>query len=176
MNATAPVTLRAPTSADIPALSALGIASFVHKFGSLYRPEDLLPFLAQTHSEAALARELANPANHYQLAIREGLPIGWAKLSLTCGFPQHARGTKPAELKQLYTAPNATGHGIGAALMDWALAEAAAHAADELQLSVWSENEAAQRFYARYGFTKIADVHFRVGQQLDHEFLFARML
>ncbi len=168
--------LRAPTPADIPALSALGIAAFVHKFGDLYRPEDLLPFLAQTHSEAALRRELANPANRYQIATRAGLILGWCKLTLACGFPQHARTPAAIELKQLYTAPNASRGGIGSALMDWALSESAAHKASEIQLSVWSNNEAAQRFYARYGFTKVADVHFRVGEQLDHEFLFARMV
>ncbi|MFM5953915.1 MAG: GNAT family N-acetyltransferase, partial [Novosphingobium sp.] len=31
-------------------------------------------------------------------------------------------------------------------------------------------------FYARYGFAKVADITFRVGEQLDEEFLFARML
>jgi ribosomal protein S18 acetylase RimI-like enzyme len=45
-----------------------------------------------------------------------------------------------------------------------------------MQLSVWSGNEGAQRFYARYGFAKVADVTFRVGEQVDHEFLFSRML
>jgi len=170
------LTLRAPTLADVPALSQLGIASFVHKFGDLYRPEDLLPFLAETHSEAAWARALASPGTLYQVAARGGLILGWCKLGLACSFPQHARGQRTAELKQLYTAPNAQGGGIGAALMDWAMAAAAAHGADEVQLSVWSQNEGAQRFYARYGFVKVADVHFRVGQQLDEEYLFARML
>ena len=80
------------------------------------------------------------------------------------------------ELKQLYTDPARTGEGIGAALMDWALAEAATRGADEMQLSVWSGNDGAQRFYARYGFAKVADVHFWVGAQRDDEFLFSRLL
>lgn len=170
------LTLRAPTPADVPVLSALGIASFVHKFGQLYRPQDLIPFLLETHSESALANEIANPARLYRLAEREGTLVGWCKLSLTCGFPEHARGRRAMELKQLYTAPNASGGGIGAALMDWALPALAAHGADEVQLSVWSQNEGAQRFYARYGFEKVADVSFRVGEQLDDEFLLARPL
>jgi len=61
-------------------------------------------------------------------------------------------------------------------LMDWAMAVAAERNADEMQLSVWSGNDGAQRFYARYGFAKVADITFRVGEQLDEEFLFARML
>jgi diamine N-acetyltransferase len=45
-----------------------------------------------------------------------------------------------------------------------------------MQLSVWSGNVDAQRFYARHGFAKVADVTFRVGAQIDHEFLLARRL
>jgi ribosomal protein S18 acetylase RimI-like enzyme len=64
-----------------------------------------------------------------------------------------------------------TGRGVGAALMDWALSEARALGRDAVQLSVWSENFAAQRFYARYGFSKLADIGFMVGNQRDEEFL-----
>ena len=56
--------------------------------------------------------------------------------------------------------------------MDWALGEARALDADAVQLSVWAENHAAQRFYARYGFGKIADIDFYVGSHRDEEFLF----
>jgi len=80
------------------------------------------------------------------------------------------------ELKQLYTAPDKTGSGIGAALMEWAEAQARQFGADEIQLSVWSGNHGAQRFYARHGFAKVADTEFWVGSQRDEEFLFARML
>ena len=174
-------TLRPATPADAPALAQLGTAAFTASFGHLYRREDLAAFLAQAYSEPALARELANPARLFQVAEQakteqEGTLLAWCKISLTCGFPDHARGRRVMELKQLYTAPNATGTGLGAALMDWAMGEFAARGADEVQLSVWSGNTGAQRFYARYGFAKVADVTFRVGEQLDDEFLFARMV
>lgn len=172
----AELVLRAPTAADVTALSLLGVAAFVHKFGDLYRPEDLLPFLRETHSEAALGRAMVDPATRYQVAERGGVLVGWAKLALDCAFPDHARGRRAMELKQLYTAPNAQGGGIGAALMDWAMAEFVALGADEVQLSVWQRNPGAQKFYRRYDFAPVAEVSFRVGAQLDEEFLFSRML
>ncbi|MEY4160007.1 MAG: hypothetical protein RLZZ136_628 [Pseudomonadota bacterium] len=168
--------LRAATAADIDAISKLGIDSFVAKFGYLYRPADLSDFLEEVHAPMAVAAELANPNRLYQLAERDGELLAYCKLGLTCGFPDHARGRNVIELKQLYTAPAATGLGIGAALMDWALGTAASRKCDEMQLSVWSGNDGAQRFYSRYGFAKVADITFAVGEQLDEEFLFARML
>jgi len=172
----AEVILRAPQDSDISALSLLGVASFVWKFGQLYRPEDLMPFLLDTHSERALARELADPDVVYQVAERGGVLVGWCKLGLGCSFPQHARGRHAMELKQLYTAPNAHGMGIGARLMDWAMARFAELGADEVQLSVWQHNPGAQRFYERYGFARVAEVAFVVGDQRDEEFLFSRMI
>lgn len=168
--------LRPATPADIPALSQLGIDSFVAKFGVLYTPEDIAAFLDETHSPAALAAELANPDRLYCLAEKDGALLGYCKLGLKCGFPDHARGSKVLELKQLYTAADATGTGVGGALMEWAMAEFRARGADEAQLSVFSGNDGAQRFYQRYGFEKVADHTFCVGEQIDHEFLFALML
>ena len=170
------VILRAALPADSAALAALGRDSFVAKFGTMYRPEDLVTFLAQTHAEAVVAREIANPQARYRLAERDGALAGYCKLGLTCGWPELARGRHTIELKQLYTAAGATGGGIGSALMDWALAEAHTLGADEVQLSVWSGNSDAQRFYRRHGFAKVADTHFWVGEQRDDEYLFARMI
>lgn len=169
--------LREALPADVPALSRLATESFVAKFGDLYRPEDLAAFLEESLSESAIAAELANPGRVYRLAQGDdGALLGYCKIGLTCGFPEHARGHKVMELKQLYTAPEATGQGIGGALMDWAMAQFTAHCADEVQISVYAYNDGAHRFYARYGFAKVADITFKVGEQLDPEFLFARML
>ena len=168
--------LRGATAADIPALARLAIDSFVGKFGDMYTPEDLAAFLAESYSHSTIAAELANPARLYQLAERGGQMVAFCKLGLSCSFPDHARGNNVLELKQLYALPEATGSGIGAALMDWAMGEFAARGADEVQISVFSGNEGAQRFYQRYGFEKVADVTFRVGTQIDAEFLFAKLL
>lgn len=172
----AELTLRSMTADDVPALSRLAIASFVAKFGHLYAQADLDAFLAENLSEAAVAADLADPDRLYRLAERGGSLAGFAKIGLTCGFPAHARGARVMELKQLYTAPDATGGGIGGALMDWAMAEFSARGADEVQLSVYAHNDGAHRFYRRYGFDKVADITFRVGNHIDPEFLFARML
>ncbi len=170
------INLRAATEADIPALSRLATDSFIDKFGHMYGAKDLADFLAESMSEQAVAAELANPARLYRLATRGQKLAAYCKLGLVCGFPEHARGRNVLELKQLYTAPGQMGGGIGTLLMDWAMDTFAARGADEVQLSVWSGNEGAQKFYARYGFAKIADITFRVGDQLEEEFLFAKLL
>lgn len=168
--------LRPARDSDAAVLADLGARSFVEKFGVLYRAEDLATFLEGSHSIAKVSKEIADPQMRVMLAEDAGALLGFCKLVMACGWPDHARGAKVIELKQLYTDPQATGQGIGAALMDWALGEAHANGADEIQLSVYSENLGAQKFYRRYLFDKVADIHFMVGEQRDAEFLFARML
>ena len=168
--------LRPATLADAGPLAALGRESFVAKFGALYREADLSTFLAQTYATDVVSSEVINPRRRVQLAYRGDRLVGYCKIGLDCGYPNHARGRSVMELKQLYTAPDAVGGGIGAALMDWAMAEFTGQHADEVQLSVYSENVGAQRFYARYGFVKVADISFRVGEHVDAEFLLARLL
>ncbi len=169
--------LRDALPEDAPAIAALGEQAFCAAFAHLYNAKDLADFLAASHTPAKAAAEIADPAMRVHLAMSgEGALLGFCKLVLACGWPEHARADRVIELKQLYTDPAATGRGIGAALMDWALGEACVQRAGEMQLSVWAENDGAQRFYARYGFTKMADIHFMVGAQRDEEFLFARLL
>lgn len=168
--------LRGANPADVPALSRLASEAFIAKFGHLYSAENLDAFLTESLSEAAILAELADPTRLYQLAADEsGALLGFAKIGLTCGFPEHARGSRVMELKQLYTASDATGMGIGGKLMDWAMDQFTARGADEVQISVYAGNDGGHRFYERYGFAKVADITFKVGEQYDPEFLFARM-
>jgi GNAT superfamily N-acetyltransferase len=91
-------------------------------------------------------------------------------------LPRHLAAERPFELKQLYTDPDRLGRGLGARLMDWALAEARKVGADVFELSVYADNPDAQRFYARYGLNKIADITFKVGEHIDPEFLFGMVM
>ena len=170
------LTLRPAAAADVPALTSLAAESFVDAFGHLYSPADLAAFLSEAKSAAAIAALVADPDGAMQVATRGGVPIAYCKIGYKCGWPEQARGIKTMELKQLYAAASATGSGVGSALMDWAMATLTAAGADEVQLSVWSGNHGAQRFYQRYGFAKIADVTFKVGEQIDEEFLLSRLL
>lgn len=168
--------LRPATAADVPALTALARESFVDAFGHMYSPEDLSAFLSEYKSPAAVVAQVDDCDGALQLAEADGALLAFCKLSFSVSWPEHARGNRVGELKHLYAASSATGTGVGTALMDWAMGEFAVRGCDEVQLSVWSGNHGAQRFYARYGFEKVADVTFRVGEQIDEEYLFAKLL
>jgi len=165
------MTLRRAGPEDAAILAELGRDSFVAAFGHLYAASDLAAFLAAHKTPQAYARYLANPRCRICLAEDERGAAGFCIIVEPSEFAAHSDARRPVALSQLYCAPGRSGEGTGAALMDWALQEAEAMGADAVQLSVWAGNDGAQRFYARRGFAKIADIDFMVGSQRDDEFL-----
>ena len=166
--------LRAATSADTPAIADLGARAFVAKFGHLYSAGNLARFLSETHTCEKVAVELAHPGMQIAVIETDGRIVAYAKIIAPSTMPRdHSDAKGPVELKQLYTDPHLTGQGHGSRLMQWALDRARDAGGDELQLSVYSANRAAQRFYARFGMTRIADTTFQVGDHVDLEFMMA---
>lgn len=166
--------LRLATPDDVPALAALGRDSFVAAFGHLYSAENLNAFLQMVFSEEAVREEVEGEQCIHQLADDGTRLLGYAKLRYPSWYVEDSPTgvSNPIALGQLYTQPDATGQGIGAALMEWAIAEARARGHDAIQLSVWAENYGGQRFYQRYGFRQVAEIDFWVGNHRDDELLY----
>lgn len=163
---------RPATLADAPALANLGAETFVAAFGDLYAPQDLANFLAEVHNPEAVAGEIAGDECTHRLVEDESALVAFCKLRYPTKFGDYTEAKNPIELGQLYALPTHTGHGIGAQLMDWALAHAREQGNDAVLLSVYAENFGAQRFYQRHGFAKIADITFKVGDHYDPEYLY----
>ncbi|MXP40641.1 GNAT family N-acetyltransferase [Altererythrobacter soli] len=166
--------LRPALPQDAEALAALARESFEAAFGTLYKPDDLASFYETERSAERYRAHIADPATRIKVAEKQGALVAYALIVLGQGLEgrPEPRPEYPVYLSQLYCAPSATGQGLGAALLEWAIAEARTWGADAVQLSVYSENFGAQRFYRRYGFEHVADIDFWVGSQRDHEFLY----
>ena len=160
------IAYRDATSADDAALATLGADSFSQTFGHLYAPADLALFLAN-HTPAGWAEELNDPAFAVRVAEAEGAMIGYAKLG-----PPHLPFTPTsaaAELRQLYVLAPWHGAGVAAALIEWVIASAHAQGADQLFLSVFTDNHRARRFYERHGFGAVGTYSFMVGTHADED-------
>jgi GNAT superfamily N-acetyltransferase len=79
-----------------------------------------------------------------------------------------ARGV---ELHRLYVAQRAKGAGVADVLMDGCIAWARGKGASALYLSVWENNERAQRFYRRFGFADHGAWDFMVGSTADRDLI-----
>ena len=151
---------------DASAVSALSRRTFTDTFGHLYRPEDLAAFLAG-HTEEAWRAELADPAFTVLVAEAAGAPVAYAKLRPP-KLPFEPRGVS-TELGQFYLLGPWHGTGLAQALMDVVIERARAGGADDLYLSVFTDNHRARRFYERCGFEAVGTYAFMVGTQADED-------
>ncbi len=162
------ISYRTPTLADADALCVLARDTFIETFGHLYSDADLNAFLDKTFGPTGLPVEMADPAFALRIAEADGAMVGYCKVG-PLYLDVDATGRRALELRQLYVRRSHHGAGIAPTLMAWALAEMRRRGAEDVYLSVWSENERAKRFYARYGFVEVGRTLFMVGDQADDD-------
>lgn len=120
--------LREMTWRDIPVLALL----------------ELELFAEDAWSEQTWWAELAGrPRRAYVVGELGGAVVGYAGVD---------RGGEVADVMTIAVASAAQSRGLGAALMDWLIAEARRGGARHLMLEVRADNDAAQRLYSKAGF------------------------
>lgn len=161
------------TPDDADALAAFAAESFTHTFGEIYDPADLAAFLADWNPPDRVRAQIGDP--EWAVALvrgADGAILGYIKMGpVDFELPAEQPADDAVELHQLYVAEAAKGTGVAVRLMEWGIAWARARAAI-LYLTVFTENDRAQAFYRRYGFTDVGRNAFRVGNHIDEDRFF----
>lgn len=165
--------IRRASVEDASALAALGAATFTETFGHLYPPEDLQAFLTEAHSVDTWTRMLADRTRAAWVAVLDGAPIGYILVG-PCKLPVENRELTAGEVQQLYVLGRYHNLRLGSRLMNLGLEWLESQGRTPLYIGVWSENYGAQRFYGRYGFSKVGEYGFPVGKTVDREFILKR--
>ena len=164
------VELKTPSHDDLSALANLGRDTFVETFGHLYSEEDLNAFLEEVYSERSVAEELDRDDLHFQVISLSGELVAYIKIG-----PVHVPAENPEpdamEIWQIYVRKEFIGQGFGAQLIDWAEAQFLSRGVNEVYISVFSENSRTISFYQRYGFEKVGEYGFEVGNHVDLEWI-----
>ncbi len=164
------ITYRDACTEDASSIQAVYFESFDAIFRHLYSAKDYAAFMAG-HTVAAFRAQIGDEAYAFRLAEADGRLVGYCKLGPP-SLPYDPEGKRCIELRQLYLLDAAKGTGVAQGLMDWSFTEARRRGAEEMWLSVFSENVRAQRLYDRFGFEKAGEFEFMVGDHADHEFLY----
>jgi ribosomal protein S18 acetylase RimI-like enzyme len=162
------VTMRRATRDDLPAIDRLFRQSFTDTFGHLYAREDLDAFLAGFTPEA-WQEEFDDPGHAFLVAEADGTLIGYTKL----GPPSiPVESTRPLiELRQIYFDHAWLGRGLSRPMMDWAIEEGRRRGAEEMYLTVFTDNHRARALYRRYGFVEVGPYAFMVGNHADEDII-----
>ena len=162
------IVYRDATGEDAAAIAAFAAATFVETFGHLYPREDLAAFLAAKYGEAIQRDEIGAAGARYHLALQDDRLVGYVMMG---GLDINVDEPGALELHRLYVDKDVKGAGVAQKLTDEVLLWARGKGAPALYLSVWENNERAQRFYKRYGFVHVGEHKFMVGSIADRDFI-----
>ncbi len=166
--------------ADLTELADVAARTFPLACPPSAAPVDVTTFIAENLSEERFRTYLAD-TERVVLTVRDGDRIsGYAMLIRGVAADadvQRAVPVRPAvELSKMYVLPDAHGAGVSAALMAAALDASRLLGAACVWLGVNQENQRAQRFYAKQGFTTSGTKTFRLGGHVENDYVMVRPL
>jgi len=169
------IDIRFATARDAPLLAELGARTFARTFGPDNTEEDMSAYLASAFGPHIQGAEIADPDSVFLIAQAEDAAAGYARLRFGESRPTVA-GTRPVEVARFYADGPWIGRGIGAALMIACLDLAANRACDVAWLDVWERSPRAIAFYQKWGFAVVGSQQFRLGSDVQNDFLMARAI
>jgi|SRR5688500_6141465 ribosomal protein S18 acetylase RimI-like enzyme len=167
--------VRRATAADAPELSQLGAATFRETFEAENTPEDMAGYLAEAFTPERQKAEILDPANVVLVAAEGRGLVGYAQLA-SGPAPPAVGAPSPIELKRFYVTRAWHGRGVAQALMTSVLQAARARQAETLWLGVWERNPRAIAFYRKYGFERVGEHTFMLGNDAQTDWVLARPL
>lgn len=164
--------IRRGTVADAETLAPLAVKIFNDTFADnpLNKPEDMRDYIAEYMSAEAFAVELNNKDSMFFIAEINNEMIGYAKLKEN-SCEDCVSDENPIELCRLYVAQEFHGQGVAQKLMDECFAEAKRKDFQTMWLGVWEFNFRAQKFYEKFGFSKVGNHIFQLGSDAQTDFV-----
>lgn len=143
-------------------------------------PQSIADFIATHLSVDSFAGYLADPERVLFLARVGEEPAGYAMVVFGEPIDSDAAAAitvRPtAELSKIYVLGGQHGRGVAPALMDRSVEAARSRGARSMWLGVNQENERANRFYEKSGFTLVGTKRFLVGARYEDDFVRERAI
>jgi ribosomal protein S18 acetylase RimI-like enzyme len=164
-----PVTICNATEKDAALIADLSRQTFYETFAAQNTAADMEKFMQEQFTREALMAEVGAAGNFFLLAFLDGEPVGYARLRET-------ETSGEMELARIYALAAAIGKGVGKALMQATVAIAQEQGKHALRLGVWEHNHRAIRFYTAWGFEKVGEHDFRLGNDVQRDWIMQKSL
>lgn len=172
------LTVAEATEVDVDDLAHVAAHTFPLACPPSATPHDVAAFIAANLSRDRFTEYLAD-AHRIVLSARDGeRMLGYAMLIRGVPDDDDVRAAVPlrpaVELSKMYVLPDAHGAGVASALMGAALDRSRDLGGACTWLGVNQENQRAQRFYAKHGFTITGTKTFQLGGRVENDYVMVR--
>jgi ribosomal protein S18 acetylase RimI-like enzyme len=167
--------IRAAGAADAETLAWLGEQGFREAWSGYNDPADMDAYCGEHFAFERVRRDLTGAGVRHFLAERDGQAAGYLRID-SGPAPAAVTGVRPGEISRLYVLRRWHGRGVGPALMQAGLAEAACAGHDVVWLAVWQQAPQALAFYRKWGFEVVGTSSFRLGKDVQEDFVMMRRI
>jgi GNAT superfamily N-acetyltransferase len=154
---------------DSSLLADLGRKTFYDSFIDGNTEEDIALYLTEHYSSEIQSSEIADTNTIILIAEINEIAVGYTKLKAQSSN-EGVTATNPIELQRIYSIKEYIGKGVGAELMKASISEAKEKGFNSIWLGVWEKNERAIKFYERWGFKKVGEKNFTLGNDTQNDF------
>jgi diamine N-acetyltransferase len=164
------------TLTDVEALADIAKRIYWETFAKDNDPVELQKYLNDTFNPTQLTQLVNNPNYHIWLARNGEELAGYCTLRDEAAKYDVIPGTHPIEIERFYLDTPYHGKGHAQQMMAFCLTQADQLGADVVWLGVWEHNPRAERFYQKFGFTRVGQHDFWIGNDCQNDWLMAKSL
>jgi ribosomal protein S18 acetylase RimI-like enzyme len=167
--------IRPATIEDAFLIADISHETFRETFACSNTPQDMDKFLLEQFTKGKLMLEVGAAGNEFYLATEGNTIAGYVKLR-DAQKPAVLRDCPALEIARIYCCQNMQGKGIGKMLMQKSIDVALSKNKKAVWLGVWEKNFRAIAFYEKWGFEKIGETDFLLGDDLQNDWLMKKMI
>lgn len=167
--------IRPALAADLETLLDVATRTFYDAFAATNTPENMQAYMSTAFTLEQFKRELDDPQSTFLLAELAGRAVGYAKL-IRSVVPECVTEPSAIELSRIYIDQSVLGAGIGPALLQHCFALARQAGFRAMFLGVWEHNPRAHAFYRKWGFARVGEHLFQMGDDPQTDWWMMRRL
>lgn len=163
------LSFRKATVLDTNLIAQIGAETFKATYSSENTPGDIEKYLKDNFNPETIRSQIEDEFSVFLLGYEGGNIFGYAMLYQ--GAPPDSLSVpSPIELIRFYVIADVIGLGYGSELMRACLDKTAKMGFSTIWLGVWEKNTRAIHFYEKWGFSKVGEKQFVLGNdvQTDH--------
>ena len=169
------INIRVADPADAHLLAELGRTSFYEAFAEETNPDDMAEHLETAFKIEDITEQLGSDASLFIIIESGSVAAGYAYL-YHADPPRCVKTPNPIQLVRLYLRRQYYGRNLGNALMKACLEKAGSKGFESVWLSTWELNHRANAFYKKWDFEVVGRAKFKVGCDIQNDFIFARRI
>lgn len=164
--------VRPATIHDAALIADLSRETFRETFAPYNTAADMEAFMREQFTREALITEVGAAGNTFFIAWDGDEAVGYARIYES----KDDAAQKKMEIARIYAKASAIGKGVGKRLMQTCIEFAQAQGKKYVWLGVWEKNDRAIQFYTAWGFEKVGVHDFRLGTDIQHDWIMEKKL